>query len=261
MLVRCVVNSVPHNWGVPDHRRAIHNYLGSPRFAPYLSACADDMGRATELYEWNLRLGAAFQEVMMLMEVAVRNAIDTQLRPWNVAQSGNTHNPGATFTEEWVAFPALPLHGLMTNHYKKANDYAKAARAKRPPHHPRKKAPISHDDLLAQLSFGTWPSILPDPNRPGANIPKRRLWDEAIAQAFPKADPGTAGIQQVAVPLKRLHNLRNRVAHGELLLDVNVQARFSDVLRVLAFIDQDLADWCVDVSRVRAVGKERPKAP
>lgn len=217
------------------------------------------MGRATDLYEWNLRIGAAFQEVMMLMEVTMRNAIDAQLRPWNVAQSGNTHNPGVTFTEEWIAHPALPLHGLMASHHKKANDYAKAARAKRPPQHPRKKAPISHDDLLAQLSFGTWPSILPDPNRPDASIPKRRLWDEAIAQAFPKADPGTSGIKQVSVPLKRLHNLRNRVAHGELLLDVNVQARFSDVLRVLAFIDQELADWCVDVSRVRAVGKERPK--
>lgn len=226
-----------------------------------MQACQNDLLHAIELYEWNLQLGSAFQESMMMLEVVVRNAIDEQLRPWNVAQSLNVHNPGVTFTHEWIAHPATPLHGLISNHYSKAKGYAQAARAKRPPNHPRKHDPISHDDLLSQLSFGTWPYILPNPKQPRASKPKFSLWDEAIVHAFPKAAPGDAGVQQVCVPLKRLHNLRNRVAHGELLLDVNIPARFGDVLRVLSFIDQDLADWCVDVSRVRAVAKHRPKTP
>lgn len=197
----------------------------------------------------------------MLLEVVVRNAIDEQLKPWNEAQSLNVHNPGVAFNHEWIANPAIPLHRLMFSHYSKALAYAQAARAKRLPKHPRKNDPISHDDLLSQLSFGTWPNILPNPQRPQTSKSKAKLWQEAIVHAFPKADPGDAGIQQVCVPLKRLHNLRNRVAHGEPLLDVNIPARFGDVLRVLSFIDQDLADWCVDVSRVRAVAKQRPKTP
>jgi hypothetical protein len=246
---------------VPQRENTISRYLGNPRLAPYLQACREDLGRAIELYEWNLQLGSAFQESMMLLEVVVRNAIDEQLKPWNAAQGLNAHNPAATFTHEWISNPAIPLHGLMSSHYSKALAYAQAARAKRPPKHPRKHDPISHDDLLSQLSFGTWPNILPNPQRPQASKPKARLWDEAIVHAFPKTDPGDPGIQQVCVPLKRLHNLRNRVAHGEPLLDVNIPARFGDVLRVLSFIDQDLADWCVDVSRVRAVSKQRPKTP
>lgn len=31
----------------------------------------------------------------MILEVAVRNAIDEQLKPWNRAQSLNAHNPDA----------------------------------------------------------------------------------------------------------------------------------------------------------------------
>ncbi len=42
-------------------------------------------------------------------------------------------------------------------------------------------------------------------------------------------------------------------------MSFNVQAPFSDVRRVLAFIDHGLANWCVDISRVRAVQKQRPK--
>lgn len=261
MLVRCVSYSLLHNWGMPHREKIIHAYLGDPRLAPYMAACQNDGALAVELYEWNLQLGAAFQEIMMILEVAVRNAIDKQLRPWNVAQGGNTHNPGMNFTEEWIAFPAIPLHGLMAVHTKNATSYAQTARGKRPPQHPRKRAPISHDDLLSQLSFGTWPSILPNPSQPQASIPRTRLWEEAIVNAFPHAASGAAGVQQICVPLKRLHNLRNRVAHGEQLLEVNVPARFSDVLRVLAPIDQELADWCVDVSRVRDVLKLRPKTP
>ncbi|MFJ4264593.1 hypothetical protein ACIPYU_19305 [Paenarthrobacter nicotinovorans] len=241
-----------------EREKIIHAYLGGPRLAPYMSVSQNDAALAVELYEWNLRLGAAFQEVMMLLEVALRNAIDEQLRPWNAAQSDNTHNPGKTFNDEWISAAAIPLHGLMTVHTKNAIRYAEAARAKRPPQHPRKQAPISHDDLLSQLTFGTWPGILPNPKYLQASIPKTRIWHEAIVKAFPHTAPGSAGILQIAEPLKRLHNLRNRVAHGEQLLEVNVNARFGDALRILAAIDQELADWCVDVSRVRDVKKQRP---
>lgn len=150
----------------------------------------------------------------MILEVAVRNAIDEQLKPWNKDQGRNVNNSGFDFTDEWIAHPAIPLHGLMSAHSKNAQSYAQTARGKRPPHHPRKRAPISHDDLLAQLSFGTWTSILPNPNRPRVSTPKIRIWEEAIVYAFPKADPGDAGIRQVCEPLKRLHNLRNQVRHG-----------------------------------------------
>lgn len=189
----------------------------------------------------------------------MHNAIDQQLKPWNNAQCLSAHNPSADFTEEWISHPVIPLHGLLSAHSKSTQNYAQTARGKRTPHHPRKHAQISQDDLLAQLSFGTWTSILPNPNRPRVSTPKTRIWEEAIVSAFPGVDQGDAGIRQIGEPLKKLYNLRNRVAHGEQLLEVNVQARFSDVLRALACIDQELADWCVDVSRVRAVQKLRPK--
>ena len=213
------------------------------------------------MYEWNLHQSAAFQESIMMMEVILRNAIDERLRPWNIAQSKNVHNPNATFTDEWIEFPALPLHGLIKTGYANAEKYARTARAVRHKSHPRKTAPISHDDLLSQLSFGTWPNLLPHPDYPSSNKPKLRLWEEAIVFAFPHAPSGTGGIKAMCGAIKRLHSLRNRVAHGEPLLEVNVNARFGDILRVLASIDQDLADWCVDVSRVREVLKHRPTSP
>ncbi|MEV5080690.1 hypothetical protein AB0K74_18235 [Streptomyces sp. NPDC056159] len=52
--------------------------ISRPRLAPFLAATATPAA-AMELYLWNVRLSAAFGEVIALAEVILRNAMAEQL--------------------------------------------------------------------------------------------------------------------------------------------------------------------------------------
>lgn len=61
----------------------LKNSLHSVRLATYMDACHNDTVKALELYRWNLQLASAFQEVLSITEIVMRNAIDGALRTWN----------------------------------------------------------------------------------------------------------------------------------------------------------------------------------
>lgn len=186
----------------------------------------------------------------------MRNAIDAQLRNWNRQQSNNPRNPGKTFNEDWCTDTAIPLHGLMSVPLKKARKNAGAAKSSRPSSHARKHAEINHDDLVSQLSFGTWNRLVPWPsNKP---TPQLHLWEEGVKNAFPNIKPGIEGLRQVKTPLSNLHSLRNRVAHYEPLLHVEANRRLQDIARLTGYIDQTIADWIMSHQRVREVAREMP---
>lgn len=237
---------------VPDPTQ----FLGVSRFNTYLNAAHNDVSFAYELYAWNTRLAGAFHEVLGHAEIAVRNAIDLQLRSWNPKQSDNTRNGGKTFNEEWCIDPALPLHGLMKDELKRAQRYANKAKNSRLPSHARKQAEITHDDLVSQLTFGTWNSLVPDPDE--KDTARIHLWEEAIKGAFPEIKSGSEGIRQVKYPFKTLHKLRNRVAHGEPLLHLEANKRLNDIARLTSYIDPQITDWIMSQQRVRETVSERP---
>jgi len=51
-----------------------------------MAAAAGTPQRAAELYEWSNKLAGAWHSHIAYVEVAVRNAIDRQLRTWNASQ-------------------------------------------------------------------------------------------------------------------------------------------------------------------------------
>ncbi len=58
---------------------AIEALLSAARLRPYLDACGGDASAAVELYEWNIGVSAAFWEVVVVAEVAMRNAMHDRL--------------------------------------------------------------------------------------------------------------------------------------------------------------------------------------
>lgn len=237
---------------IPDPAR----FFGDSRFKTYLDAAHGDISLAYETYAWNARLAGAFHEVLGHAEVAVRNAIDVQLRIWNQRQTNNPRNPGKTFNEEWCIDAAIPLHGLVKKALGNEVTSARNAKSSRPSTHARKHATITHDDLVSQLSFGTWNHLIPFPGRKSS--PQIHLWEEAIQVSFPNIKPGLEGLRQVKTPLNKLHQLRNRVAHCEPLLQVEANGRLQDIARLAGYIDQKIADWIMGQQRVREVTRERP---
>ena len=75
----------------------VETWLSEPRFARYLAEAVGDRERALELYEWNLRLGAAVMRDIAHIEVAVRNVYDRTMREHWVG------------SEHWLFDPDSPV--------------------------------------------------------------------------------------------------------------------------------------------------------
>ena len=237
----------------PNPRRKIIEALHESRMRPYLDAAHNNDKHALALYRWHLELTASVQTVLGVTEVFLRNAMDSQLQVWNDNETGGTAS--------WLlSDPASPLRSLSAGKRKQARDRATDDLIARDSGHARHGVPVSHDDVLAHITFGLWKELLPN-HQPGAgnateNANRKRLWDEALENAFQgENDPdGEITFWRVA----HLHHLRNRVSHMEPLLTIDVKDKVDEAFRLVRSIDPKLADWLTGVSNVASVLKQRP---
>lgn len=229
--------------------------LGPARYQTYIDAAGGDHKRAGELYAWGTSLAGAWHAHIGYIEVATRNAIDRQLRPWNA-------NQGVSYSESWTAEggAAPPLYGILGKLLKDARAGANEDAHRRPMGHARKDATPNHDDIVAQLMFGAWTRLVMQPAGPGrGNERQMQLWDEALHQAFPGADPNERGRQYVGRQLQAIRKLRNRIAHHENLLSLPTVKRLNGSLTLLGMINNDFPDLVMGRNRLRQLAAEDPR--
>lgn len=224
----------------------IEPFLADSRWRTYADEAARTGTSAEALYSWNSQMSAAIFEVLGYLECALRQAIDRQVRTWNAQQGEVRFVRGAEVGPDWAVprMAAAPLRSLV------------AARCSEASSRVRKSGTPSHDDVVAQLRFGTWVSLVPKSAR-DSNSKQWRLWDEAIVFGFPELRGESP--RKLFSRLARLQELRNRIAHHENLLSVRPEARLGDVLAILAAIDQQLADHVAGESRVRDLADADPR--
>lgn len=75
-----------------DNFEDIRGYISNPRLSPYLDYCESNKMKALILYQMNLRLSAAFLPIISMLEVALRNAIDSRM----------TKNYKLTSEDNWI---------------------------------------------------------------------------------------------------------------------------------------------------------------
>lgn len=234
-------------------QRPIEVLASSARLAPYLAEARGDLRQATRLYVWAAEMGGALHSGVAFVEVAVRNAIDAQLREWNAERHGEA---GREWALEDRADDAL-YNLLGRGKLRAARHRAEFEARSRPPEHPRHLAAVTHDDVVSQLMFGTWVHLIaPLGTDPATH---QRLWEEALSQAFLGADASAESRIKVGKQLQRLRTLRNRVAHHDNLLSVNPQRRLNDMLAILGSIDPELPRLAMARNRVRRLAKEDPR--
>lgn len=182
-----------------------------------------DMTAAPELYLWNTYMAATILRTTGIVEVHVRNRIDEALRQWNLVRGGSG---------EWITEPEDVLASLV----KPAAGKTLAERADIT----SVDGAATHDDLVAELPFGTWARLLPSPNVTMRN-PRMRICREALEPVFgiPGRPPKATTAQMM-----RLVQMRNRAAHHRPLLDTKALHRcHQDVLDVLSQLDLRLRRW------------------
>lgn len=201
--------------------------LSSERFAPYLDATGGSCTAATRLYEWNLAASGALYEALGIVEVVVRNALDTQL----VTSHGSL--PGCWYDD--------PLHRL-SGHARDDIDTARR-RVRRLRYHE------TPGRIVAELNFGFWKFLL-------TKRYEATLWTPYLRHAFPNLLPRRRAT--VYESLDVLHTIRNRIAHHEPIHRRDLVADALTIDQVLDWIDRDVGAWAATFSRLSSVIALRP---
>lgn len=203
----------------------IESRLSAARMAPYLSAVGGDHDDALGLYVWNLQVSAAFYVDMSTTEVVLRNAMDGALQ--------------AKFGKGRSWFDNVNLSSSSAEHLRAATDRADAAG-----HH-------AHNDIVAQLSFGFWRSLL-------TKYYRATLWP-AIRPVFladpDRQAPRAEGIFHI---VDELGYLRNRIAHHETIFRRDLSRQFQSLLSLTGSICMDTRRWVEDTSSVADILAKKP---
>ena len=233
--------------------------LGDSRWSRFLNETAGDEPRALDLYIWHSQLTAQLQELLSYLEIAMRNAFDQQIRAWVVTQTPKKASL-SNFQADWCMTDDLPepLGKLIGSALRKARDYAQKASNQRATGHPRHGQGICHDDILVQVTFGGWTRLLCRPGPHGIpGPPETQLWVQCLHLAFPKADPQSG--QSVGSRMEAMRQLRNRVAHHDSLLSLDIPRQVETILSLLAAMDPQFADIAMSRNRIREILRSDPR--
>jgi hypothetical protein len=214
-------------------RAAVIKGISPKRFAPYLAESEGHEKNALDLYWWNVRMSRDIYSALHIFEVFLRNAMDEQLRDWNERTPDRDAKDGKR-SADWMLDPNDLIQRKVGDKLTTARDHAIAAIDKssgivRLP---------THDEVLAQTSFGLWALMLPTAKDAG----KRKLWDEALVLAFPGAKV-QADEREIISFIKDTHALRNRIAHLEPIFRMDSEYALKKMERVLRAIDPKHSAW------------------
>ncbi|QLQ40303.2 hypothetical protein [Micromonospora robiginosa] len=192
---------------LPDWTRRA---FSAPRMRPYLEAAGNDGREAVALYWWNVEISAAFYGPLHCLEIVLRNALHGQL----AARYGRS---------DWWAAAPLTEHGVRL--VEEAADKCRRRLGRR-----GRSGPTA-DDVVAELSFGFWVSLLS--NRTGSQY-DRLLWVPTLHQAF-RPRSGSRAVLHESLETMRL--LRNRIMHHEPIHHRDLAADHRRLYQLLNAID------------------------
>ncbi|PWG01944.1 hypothetical protein [Sphingosinicella humi] len=209
----------------PYQIRSIRSSISEPRFSTYLTKGGGDEAYALALYLYNARVAKAFLYPLGVVEVTLRNAIDALL----VSRFGLTWH-----TDEALRVGLLTEPGLAT--LEKAIDRAGAG--------------ASRGQVVSELTFDFWSNLF----RPDYHD----LWRTNLNVVFPNLERGTKR-HDIQAMVKAINRFRNRVAHHEPVLDLNVTDIYSKIVEIVALRCNETAAWLKHHSTVSAVTRTRPR--
>lgn len=194
------------------------------RMEPFLKAAQGDKVQALELYKWNVRMSAASLELIAYVEVILRHAIDRTLRD----HSG----------EDSCGIP-----WFLRERYISKKDAEKIVSVRRTLADMGKE---TRDQIIAGMEFGFWSNLLSDED----------LWRKALYKAFPDARSGRR--KDISRLLEQIRKFRNRIAHHDSLLQVDIVFEVAAIFDLVKAIDGEWMKWLEGVDRTREVAAERP---
>ena len=163
------------------------------RMRKYVTACNGDTRRAMTLYRYNVKLSQEMFAVISCFEVALRNAIDRQMKPlYGDDWLRDFVQPGGNFYSDRRVEGTRKIIEKAYNGLMQSGSY-------------------KHSKLLSEMEFGVWKFMF--------NNVQYRLGGRCLLRIFPNK-PRTTRHQQIDnsrifLELDYINNVRNRIAHHE----------------------------------------------
>lgn len=196
---------------------ALTDAISTARLSTYLRRSHGNVRHALDLYEWNIRAGPAMYPILHVIEVALRNAINRAL----VSQFG----------VDWPYAPGFlrSLPGLERTTFEKCLRKLEGNLRK-----PR----VSTGDVVAAQTYWFWVTLL-------TSRFEQRIWSREFAVAFPSA-PSRIDREIVHGRADTIRRLRNRIAHWEPLLDVDLVGAYQRAASVVRWTSPATAEWMAE---------------
>lgn len=205
----------------------LNELISDARMGPYLRAAGGDQQLAQDLYEWSARLSAAAFEVVAQFEVLLRNAIDREMT--NHLQDLRRGIP-------WFLMPLGGDQETVDNSIETTRGRLRNLKRE------------NRQQIVAHLMFGFWTGLLGNKYE--------NLWRAALHLSFPGAPGGQR--KRVAGQLDAVRNFRNRLAHHDSLLNVDIPFEHRRMLLLAEWIDPEAKTWLDNLSQVMDVYKQKP---
>ncbi len=202
----------------------LHRFA-APRLAPYVRAAQRDNVSVVALYVWNLQVSEAFYVPLHCLEICLRNSVHEQLK-------AKFHRP-----DWWSTTRLAEQHASKID---KAQSDLRRKGVSQP----------TADDIVAELSFGFWVSLL-------SRRYDRHLWVPALHRAFPNYRGSRELLRD---NLEAMVLLRNRIMHHEPIHHRHLAADHAKIYRLLDYLAPEPALWLRTVDRVPQTIALRPKA-
>lgn len=228
----------------------VETWLSTPRFAVYLQAANQNRRQAVCLYEWNAAMSSALHHDLSHLEVALRNAYDRALS--HAVEDGTPHwvfQATMIFPSRWQKAANGTRYDVNETSRKLLAEAIKNAtpKVKRSAGSGKHPSAPSSGKVIAELSFGFWRYL-------SARRHHDPLWVPYLHLAF------RAGTDRRDVDrhVERLHRLRNRVAHHEPLLALDLKQCWKDVQDLATLISPQVAAYITANSSVSRLLSARP---
>lgn len=223
--------------------------LSQTRFNVYLREANQDPDLAFRLYRWNMLLAETFLMPCHLLEVGLRNGISRKMWDRFGAQWPLKARPMC----EWDDAPALSpqmrqLPGQAQIKIAAQRDEIIRYRKDR-----NIASPVTSDCVISQMSFGFWTNMF-------SRRYRQVLWNgRAIRVVFPNL-PGNITTAKIYQKLGKVREIRNRVAHHEVIFTKQPEIRYRDLIELCTWLNPDLGHFVETTSHFDTVLAARPQS-
>ena len=208
--------------------KTLERILSKERLNSYLAKHSNDQNKAIQHYKSNIKISEAFYSPIAILEVGLRNNIDSQLQK-------------KYSTKEWFDHPEFIkiISSFQLDRIQEARTNIL-----------REKKIITSGKIIAELSFGFWTSLFDQKF-------EKTLWKQ-LRFAFPRCPKNIRQRRTISKKLNGIRKLRNRIFHHE-PISWNMDALKSyrdEIYEGIDWLNSDLTLFFKDIFKLDKTLKE-----